>query len=368
MKFNKLFMLAVAGLAMTACSSDEEMGNNLSGNGVVEVKIAAPQLRALVDATEGKNNDKVNVDGPIYVKLTYRDAEGNEYYKEEKIEDINGGNHTVKFFGVTNPQKIEAWANDGNTKGLGTTQVQEMQVLPAKVPAYGVSKSITLAGKTEMSDGKTYEMYKASVTMKIPVARLEISGIKHVHQEPDKGCKYSALTINGIYLDKVSTTKGNAPVDYSMPAVMGDDGQTVVVPAPILMDEIAAPVETNFLTPDAVWPALVPGEGANQQAYAFNFYPNAKNQMPIVKIYFANATATDVTNPVSQPRYAVIKSYNGKKDFEFEAGKIYRITEVNLDDKNIIGDEEGNTLYGVDVTVTEAQWTIFDTIGEWEEQ
>lgn len=28
MKFNKFFMLAVAGLAMTACSSDEEVGNN----------------------------------------------------------------------------------------------------------------------------------------------------------------------------------------------------------------------------------------------------------------------------------------------------------------------------------------------------
>lgn len=81
MKFNKLFMLAVAGLAMTACSSDEEMGNNLSGNGVVEVKIAAPQLRALVDATTGNNN--VLVDGQITVKLTATEGsnEKSKHYK-----------------------------------------------------------------------------------------------------------------------------------------------------------------------------------------------------------------------------------------------------------------------------------------------
>ena len=45
-----------------------------------------------------------------------------------------------------------------------------------------------------------------------------------------------------------------------------------------------------------------------------------------------------------------------------------RITDVKLDDKNIIGDEEGNTLYGVDVTVKEAQWSIETITGQWEEQ
>lgn len=33
---------------------------------------------------------------------------------------------------------------------------------------------------------------------------------------------------------------------------------------------------------------------------------------------------------------------------------------MSLKDSNIIGDEEGNALYGVDVTVTEAQWTVVD--------
>ena len=69
MKLNKFFMLAMAGLAMTACSNDDEMGNNLSGNGVVEVKIVAPQSRAL-ETPDASTDNKVTVEGDIYVKLT----------------------------------------------------------------------------------------------------------------------------------------------------------------------------------------------------------------------------------------------------------------------------------------------------------
>lgn len=285
----------------------------------------------------------------------------------KKVNITNGVvDGPIKFYGVKGPEKIEAWINGTAADGQGETAINAdaMQVLPKAAPAYGFSEQFKLTGATEVNGNIKYEMYKTTVQLKIPVARLEISGIKHVHQEPAKGCKYSALTIDGIYLDKVSTTKGGAAVDYSMPAVPEAEGQ-VAVPEPILKDVITT--SNNFLSPDAVWPALVQGEGANQQAYAFNFYPN-DNQQPIVKIYFANATASDETNPVSQPRYAVIRSYNDDESFKFEAGKIYRITAVNLDDKNIIGDEEGNTLYGVDVTVEAASWSVADISGQWQEQ
>lgn len=349
MKFNKFFMLAVAGLAMTACSSDEEVGNNLSGNGVVEVKIAAPQLRALVDATPGTNGAPVKVEGQITVKLTATKGSA-----EKTVEIKDGVVQPVKFYDVQGPSKVEAWVNGGNTNGTGQTNIDEqaMQVLPKNIPAYGSSSTINLTGKTETSDGKKYEMYGATVQMNIPVARLEISGIKHVHASEAKGCKYKELSIDGIYLDKVSPTLGVSAVDYSWPAVEGG------AHLPILREEITT--NTNFLMPNGIWPEA-------SKAYAFNFYPN-KNQQPIVKIYFAKATASDEANPVSQPRYAVIKSYNNDPQFKFEAQKIYRITAVNLDDKNIIGDEEGNTLYGVDVTVTEAQWSVVDITGEWQEQ
>ena len=152
------------------------------------------------------------------------------------------------------------------------------------------------------------------------------------------------MTIDGIYLDKVSTTLGGEAVDYSWPAVEGG------APLPILRDEITEP-GNNFMDLAKVWPSAESGK-----VYA------------LVKIYFEKAEASDAQNPVSEPRYAVIKSYNGDSNFKFVAGKIYRITDVKLDDKNIIGDEEGNTLYGVDVTVKEAQWSIETITGQWEEQ
>lgn len=364
MKFSKSLLWAFAGLGLFACSNEEVVpeGGSMDGNGVVEVKIVTPNSmsRTLVDATPGNNGDKVQVKGTMSIKLT---AGTGTATQTVELDGKGTGTTTVKFWGVQNPTKIEAWVNDGDKVGDGTSIINAsapaMQAMPEAIPAYGSSETFTLTGRMETNEGKSYEMYTTSVAVKIPVARLEVSGIKHVtHPTSDEAtCKYNTLTIDGIYLDKILATKGATSVtDYKYPEVVGGEGVTAI-PAPILWDEI----EGNFLTPNAVWPA------DSEQAYAFNFYPDAA-QMPILKIYFATATASDNKNPVTQPRYAVIKSYNGDPAFKFEAGKIYRITDVTLSDKNIIGDEEGNNQYGVDVTVTEAQWTIVDTTAEWVEQ
>lgn len=356
MKMNKFFMLGLAGLAFAACSNEEDVaGNNLSGNGVVEVKIVAPVTRTLGAATPGTAGvDQIEVvptDGKIHVKLTAGTG-GNT------IEVAPG--ETAKFYGVKNPTKVEAWVNSGDTKALGTTTITDLQsIAPKDYPAYGSSDEITLSGKTEMNDGTNYEMYEATVTMELPVARLEVSGIKHVTHptEDETSCKYKTLTIDGIYLDKISLTDGGEIVDYHMPAV-GEEGEDGYIPAPVLWDEISS---ASFLD-GGVWPAAADPA----QCYYYYFYPSA-TQMPILKIYFANATASTEGDIISQPRYAVIKSYNKNENFQFEKGTIYRITDVTLADKNIIGDEEGSTLYGVDVTVEEAAWDVIDLSAEWAE-
>lgn len=355
---NSLFW-AFAGLGLFACSSEEVVpgGGNMDGNGVVEVKIVAPNdfTRSLENATTGDNNSNVKVKGTLTIKLTA--TEGSD---EEVVQlDGSGTPINVKFWGVKNPQKIEAYVNDGekvtDVTSIVNASAPNMQAKPEAIPAYGETSEIKLSGETaEDADGKTYEMYKATVAMKIPVARLEISGIKHVTHpvEGEDVCKYASLTIDGIYLDKVLATKGATSVtDYCYPAAGN-------IAAPILWDAISG--ENNFLKEGAEWPAVE----TPAKAYAYNFYPSAGEQ-PLVKIYFANATSIDSDNPVAQPRYAMIKTYNGDPNFKFEAGRIYRIKNVTLLDKNIIGDEEGNTTYGVDVTVEEAQWTVTDLDAEW---
>ena len=363
---NKFLMLGIAGLAFAACSNEEDAtSNGLQGNGAVTVRVVTPMTKTLGDATtESDGTDVIPVvpqDGKIYVKLTATTGGA--------TKEITSGNE-VKFYGVSGPSKVEAWVNDGETKGQGATAIIDLQdIEPEAIPAYGSTEDITLTGSTETvsESGKstTYEMYEASVNLEIPVARLEVSGIKHVTHpvqgDPDEAtCKYASLTINGIYLDKVKSTATGEIEDYHMPAV-GTEGDPDYIPAPILSDQINTP--NNFLTPNTVWPAVE----TPAQSYNYYFYPDA-DQMPILKIYFETATSADPDNTFSQPRYAVIKSYNNNPNFEFVAGTIYRITDVTLKDKNIIGDEEGNNLYGVDVTVQEAKWNVQTISGEWVEQ
>ena len=352
MKMNKFLMLGIAGLAFAACSNEEDVTNNaLQGNGAVTVKVVSPMTRMMGDATTEQDGvDVIPVepqDGYIHVRLT---AGGQTY--DETIDADNASE--VTFYGVTSPTLVEAWVNDGNTLALGSIQIVDLQDYePEAIPAYGSTSQINPAGRVEMNNGTTYEMYEATVEIEIPVARLEVSGIKHVnHTEAGTTCEYTELTIDGIYLDKVKSTDTGSIVDYHMPAV-GQEGDPNYIPAPILSDVISS---ASFLDASAVWPAVADPA----QCYYYYFYP--AKQMPILKIYFANAAGTN--NP-SEPRYAVIKSYNGNTNFQFEKGTIYRIKEVILKDENIIGDEEGNPTYGVDVTVVEAKWDVETISGEW---
>jgi len=363
----KSLLLAFAGLGLFACSNEDlNEGKNLDGNGVVEVKIVSPSDMSRTTVT-GTDDGPVLVKGDITVKLT---ATSGEQTATILAKDINGGQHTVKFWDVKGPSKIEAFINDGDKVVDGVSIVAtspNMQAMPEAIPAYGSTSDIKLNGEIENHNSKDYEMYEATVQMNIPVARLEVSGICHKKHigEPDDVCEYSKLTINGIYLDKIYATKGaSAVTDYHYPEIKAAEAEGVTaIPAPILWSEITEH-ESNFMNQDVKWPAVAE-EGEAQQVYAFNFYPGA---MPILKIYFAEAESSDPTIIKSQPRYAVIKSYNGSESFNFEAGKIYRLTNVTLTDKNILGDEEGNNLYGVDVTVKEATWSVVPITGEWVEQ
>lgn len=388
MKINKLFLLGLAGLAFTACSSDEDVTTQSglpAGKGAISVKIVNPAVtRALTGTTPGASGSAISVKGDLVVSL----YEKNNLTTPAQTLTIDADEVTntteLKFWNVTNPGKITVSINDGRNS-YENVDITDMQDLPAAIEAYGETTAFTKTnetgspnlsndGKTEEGandgdDTKVYQMYEASITMAIPVARLEVSGITHVTHAgaPDDVCEYAKLTIAGAYLDDLCQYGGSySNGTYSAATNVGDycwlenqkpslgTGATAILKDEITGDETAR----SFLT--GTWPA-------NGEAFAYNFYASGTN--PIFKIYFDKSEGASTSEPRPAPRFAMITKYVDKQggDVTFENGKIYRITSAELSDKNIIGDEEGNTLYGVTVTVTEAEWSIVDINAEWKQ-
>lgn len=387
MKINKLFMLGLAGLAFTACSSDEDVTTQSTfpaGNGAVCVKIVNPSTtRSLTTPTSGANGSKIDINGTLKVTLSYKDKEDQEQTQTLEIAAADLNNDTqLKFWNIYKPEKLTVSINDGKAS-YSDVSIVDMQDAPAGIAAYGETSTFNITAETgspviandkkteqgaeEGDENKTYQMYKASVTMAIPVARLEVSGITHVTHagEPDDVCEYTTLTIAGAYLDNLCPNGGTYSAGtYSAATNVTDycwlEGQTPSLgtgATAILKDAISGGAnERSFLT--GTWPA-------NGQAFAYNFYASGTN--PIFKLYFDTSEASSAEKPRPAPRYAMVSKYvdGDGGEVTFENGKIYRITNVELADKNIIGDEEGNILYGVTVTVTEAQWSIVDISADW---
>lgn len=391
MKLNKFFMLGMVGLAFAACSNEEEMANDFpNGTGVVSVKLINPALtRTITDLTPGTaGTTTIAIKGDLVVSL-YEASDvtvgtPNEGAIPKTItidaEDVESTTE-LKFWNVTKPGLITVSINGGQKSYTSTViETPALQSAPEFIPAYGETTNFTLTGRTEspeiVNDGKTeagaidgdqnktYQLYEASVNMAIPVARLEVSGITHVDKSGST-CEYSTLTIAGAYMDNLYTEGGTysekddkysdatVPQDYcwleDVEHSLGT-GTTAVLKDEILGEASAR----SFLS--GTWPA-------DGDAFAYNFY--AGTDKPIFKIYFD--TSTGSTDPRPAPRFAMIKQYVNAQggDVTFENGKIYRITKAELADGNIIGDEGGNTLYGVVVTVTEATWSIVDIDAVW---
>lgn len=381
MKWNKYLMLGLAGLAFAACSNEEELGNQFpEGTGAVTIKIVSPAMtRSVETETTGSS---VTVTGPVTITLAATTGGGSITLTEQQLTSQN----SVTFWNVESPTKVTVTMNDGKNSYTSDAPTDFEDVAPASIPAYGETSSFTLTSGTASpgekggsdyetganADGsdnsKVYQLYTASVQLAIPVARLEVSGIKHVHAGSE--CAYQTLTIAGVYLDNVyATGNGVAYADGAFSCASGTptdysyDGEHGTGIEAIWKD---AAVTTNFLTADAVWPETA------GQAYSYYFFgADGADNLPKFKIYFSESEAKDTDSPLPAPRYAMITKYKetaengGSEIIKFEPGHIYRITSAQLTDENIIGDEGGNTLYGVEVTVEEATWEVKTIDAEW---
>lgn len=370
----KNLLWALAGLGLFACSNEEVVteGGNIQGMGVVEVTVKSSSTRSVQDAATGNT---VVVGGNITVEvysgaILQKSATINRSTPDTDEEE----SYTVQIFGVNNPDKVIAYCNDGkkvyDDADIAITDTR-LQSTPATIPAYAEAalSAADINGEMENSeDGQVYKRYTKSLALEIPVARLELDGVKHKAHDAgntaEPSCKFGTLKINGVYLNNIYATKDAASAtntySWNETSTLGSGN------FPILYDVIGEfNVGEDFLATGATFPET------DGDAFAYNFFAGTGKALPELKIYFNEATANAGGDPVTSPRYAVVKSYkdsDGEEITEFVPGHIYRITNVELMDKYIGPNESGETVYGVEVTVTEATWTVVDTTADWVEQ
>lgn len=395
MKISKSLFLAFAGLGLFACSNEEFNENQpLEGVGAVSIKIEAPTMTRSSLGTSGESVKVVpQADTKVIVKLSA--SSGAQTIELTPEQWFKGS--VVTFWNVENPTGVTVEMN-GGVASYDAVNISTLQTMPAAIPVYGSTTTFTATDRNESpnlkddhqtgantgDDTKKYQIFTAEVQLEIPVARLEVSGIKHVeHKGADEKdeCMFATLTIDGVYMDNIKPTGAGSRTDYQF--VSGGNGTGGEA---ILKEAISAP-DNDFMAASAVWPK------ESENAYAFNFYAPTKEEIdaaekvvddeetedidealaakqalnPKFKIYFANATGA--AEPVTQPRYAMITNYKDEagNSIILKKGTVYRIIDATLLDKNIIGDEGGNTLYGVEVTVKEAQWTVETIKADWAE-
>lgn len=418
---NKYFMLGLAGLAFAACSNEEDAiinGNPTpEGTGAVTVRLVNPGVATT--KTVGDLTTSKTLTGTIKVDLYDNQTEA---VSQTIMIDATNVTTTkeLTFWNVTKPAKLVVSMNGGEDSysDVAIESLNGKNYTADKIPAYGETTHFDLTeetgspvigndnggdgaisttpgtgteqGANEGDQNKTYQIYTAHVTMAIPVARLEIGGLKHV--DTGNTCSYSKLTIQGVYMDGLYTqggtyaenfgtdadndgfsdsefSDGTETQNYCFTAKMFDpdiedaDNVSYGTGIPAVLYDIIDGTEDdrNFLKAGAKeFPA-------NDDVFAYNVYPGA--EMPQFKIYFDQSVSSDPESPLPAPRYAMITKYmKGKTELTaFEPGTIYQIESASLEDENIIGDEGGNTLYGVTVYVKEAEWTIVPITADWAE-
>ena len=387
MKTMRNLFLLCAGLSLFACSSDDDATQQFpEGTGMVEVKVLAPQSRAVESAS---GNEDILVTGEITITLhaDFVASDGTISVQSTKTATITAG-QTAKFWNVKNPTKVTASVNGGVNSYSGTEITSFNPVSPIAtnlVPAYGevIPELTSESSSPNMSDenkdkvnandgdqNKTYQMYEAEIEMKIPLARLEVSNLKLSSES-----KYATLNLKGVYLDHIYPN-GPAWVDgkFKLSGSAQDyayaDGKGTGAVA-ILKDEVDDDLVGN------TWPA-------DSKVYAYYFYgapegtqtadedenlASSSTYNPSFKMYFDDGTVKTGEDPSSFPRYAFIKRFkdDGGKTVVLENGYIYKVVGIDtgLEDENIIGDESGNTLYGVEVTVVQAKWQVKSIGADW---
>ena len=359
MKLSKSLFLAFAGLGLFACSNEDVVENgSIEGGATVTVKVVGDALsRALETPTTGNNGDTY----PIEVKTgAIKLTAGQVANPEIQISDIKNG-QTFEFTGVRNPQSIEVVINNGVSKETGLKLVDVVETGLAE-PLYGTS--------TEFQQGADGN-YTVTINLERRLARLQFSGIDF----NTEGTSYTALTLDGIYLNGAKITEKGAetktqdadPAWSAVNSAWGTDAPVFDVINAVIVGEGAV---------EGPWPV-------DEQCYAYNIFPVSSN-LPKLTVCFSNAVQTGVTSTTTN-RYARVANYKidlaeeetveelGLKGIdgegnitEFVAGYIYNITGLMMDDEDLGPTPEGGKDAKLTATVKVEPWTLVNATVDWQ--
>lgn len=392
MKISKIFLLALASVAFTACSNNDD-----DSTPAKEIRSVSVSLSGLESSTTTRASGPVDHFSPDTMNVTsvlinLTDASGtvivsslitkdavlnSDWYKlvtpGQGLKFINTSRSVSKVYVYGNPGSAV-----GNTNVVSTTLPDQQG---SKVLYYGVDEDLTPVVDEPISpdptDGQTYT---ANVTIAPIVARLQINSISFknagdfVYTRQINSVLESATVawtafsgnLKGIYLNNVYHK-------YNHPGTLEEYLQCLTYVGAIQQGEwlFTPPGPSMNAASFASYNNYAEGAYANlplstaNKCYAFNIFPGTeipKLHLDLSDIVITGLTSTntDVFNPALAPsfRFAnIVKFYKNVNTemvaSDFVAGKIY-----NMDIELIpsLDSDLKNMQYNVMVHVTIAPW------------
>lgn len=332
MRFIKFFSIAAAVLAVASCNKqiEQPVDGDLTEVSVDVVLPGDVMTKAWEDNTDGGDGQGV----PVVIKtvdVKLYAASGGQT-KTLTSGEFTSGKATVTFDACRTPLKVEVLVNGGKEEALTLAEIID-EGLAAKM--YASTTHFEYSGEKN-------EIATATLNPQHRYARFEVSGIEHVDEGGD--CIFQTINFQGLFLNNFALTEGGEATKYT-----AWDGENITN----ITDEagVAFTVGTKFPTTEG-------------KCYAYNFFVNQK---PEIVLAFDNVKGADGAE-LGTTRYAVIKKFlhNGEAIQSFEAGKIYRITSVQVADKYTAPTPEGPVDVTLTANVTIEDWTIVETNVGWE--
>lgn len=243
MKFNKYFMLGLAGLAFAACSNDEDITNGREDGKVrITLSVGKTETRSLSTSAEGLCNKITDLEihfyngSGVYVAYPAKGEVGGVTYDNLKaitdaVDGLNSGktSHTVELKDIpASATQIYVVANGKNKSNqVGITSLTEARKTPIYLRNQVLPKAVNngdgltidhafevFSGEESRLTGLT-EAIPANGEVKVvlrPVpSRIEMANVTAVPMELAdgetwNGADIQSFTVTGFYINKFYTT------------------------------------------------------------------------------------------------------------------------------------------------------------------